>query len=101
LKEFKSNFKVYEAGKNLIRIDIMDDDKYRYAAWPLGHKISEKPDLILYNGVWEIEGSGGWWSVTFKNSNWTYVVQDIPLDGLKLEVYNGNEDFSYPLKERK
>ena len=73
LKNYTSNFIVCETEKNLFRIDVTGET-YRYAAWPIGHKMSEKPDIILYNGVYETAGTGHFWAITFKNGDWTYTI---------------------------
>jgi hypothetical protein len=56
-----------------IRIDEKADGVYRYAAWKIKNQKSE-PDIIIENGVWEFQGSGGNHTITFKNDGYTYIV---------------------------
>lgn len=55
-----------------IRIDDMGNDNYRYASWPLQGKQSDKPDLVIENGTFIHEGSGGNHRYEFKNSGYVY-----------------------------
>ncbi len=59
----------------LIRVDHLGDDKYRYASWKLAESESSKPDLVLGNGVFEYQGSGGNHDITFKNGDYIYKVE--------------------------
>lgn len=74
LKTFESPIYKIKTKKYLIRIDKLSDSKYRYTSWKIGEKESSKPDLILKNGQWEFEGSGGNSVITFSNGNYTYKV---------------------------
>ena len=56
-----------------IRIDEKTDGVYRYAAWKIKNQKSE-PNIIIENGVWEFQGSGGNHTITFKNDGYTYIV---------------------------
>lgn len=56
-----------------IRIDEKTDGVYRYAAWKIKNQKSE-PDIIIENGIWEFQGSGGNHTITFKNDGYTYIV---------------------------
>lgn len=60
--------------KYYIRIDELTNHKYRYASWKLGQKELSKPDIILTDGEWVFEGSGGNSVITFVNDNYTYKV---------------------------
>jgi hypothetical protein len=76
LKEFESNILIL-ISKNLeLRIDFTAAGKYRYASWSKGKPISQKPDLVITNGIVDIQGSAGGASWVFKNKNWTYTVTD-------------------------
>lgn len=39
--------------RNMIRIDKMKNDTYRYAAWKADEKISDKPELVILNGSYD------------------------------------------------
>ncbi len=56
------------------RIDQLDDNTYRYASWRKGKNESPKPNLILYNGKMEIQGSGGNHTFTFVSGRYKYMI---------------------------
>ena len=58
--------------KYRIRIDDMSAGKYRYASWKIDAKIGDKPDLIILNGEFVPDGSGGNYHYTFKNGKYIY-----------------------------
>lgn len=62
----------------IIRIDEFED-AYRYCSWSKGKSMSSIPDLIIYNGVVEKQGTMGGYTWTFKNKEWTYVVNQVDL----------------------
>lgn len=61
--------------KHIITIDDIGNDGYRYASWPLGSKISDKPALVITGGQKVIEGSGGNHTYVFKNGDYRYECQ--------------------------
>ncbi|SDB99577.1 hypothetical protein [Niabella drilacis] len=56
-----------------IRIDESAGDQLRYASWGL-QRGKKEPDLVLYNGVYEAQGSGGNHTISFTNDVYRYVV---------------------------
>lgn len=56
-----------------IRIDEESDGVYRYAAWKIKDQTKD-PDIVMENGVLAFQGSGGNHTITFKNSDYTYIV---------------------------
>jgi hypothetical protein len=72
LKEFKRPVCLLETGKFRIRIDDMGDGNYRYASWSLKNKQSDKPDLIIENGEFIPEGTGGNHRYEFKTNGYVY-----------------------------
>lgn len=74
LKTFENPTYKIKTKKYLIRIDELANSKYRYASWKIGEKESSKPDIIIENGEWKFEGSGGNHVITFVNGNYTYKV---------------------------
>ena len=50
LCNYKYNLSTLRDGKWLIRLDVMNNMSVRYAAWK-NQSITEKPSLVLYNGV--------------------------------------------------
>ena len=69
---FKTPVCVLETSKFKIRIDDMGNDKYRYASWSPSQKMSEKPDLIINNGKFVADGTGGNHYYDFKKGNFLY-----------------------------
>ncbi|WP_228458233.1 hypothetical protein [Chryseobacterium schmidteae] len=74
LKTFESPTYKIKTKKYLIRIDELENKKYRYVSWKISKKESSKPDLILTNGELEFQGSGGNHVITFTNGNYIYKV---------------------------
>ncbi len=74
LKDFKLPIYKIETKNYLLRIDQLDDNTYRYASWGKGKNESQKPNLILYNGKMEIQGSGGNHTFTFVSGRYKYMI---------------------------
>ncbi|MFW0702012.1 hypothetical protein ACN09M_03205 [Aliarcobacter butzleri] len=74
LKEFIEPTYKLKTKNFLIRIDKIDDSKYRYSSWKIGKSESSKPDLVLLNGEIDFSGSGGNRFFTFSNKNYKYMV---------------------------
>lgn len=74
LKYFYSPIYKIETQNYLLRIDRLYDNTYRYASWKKGKKESDKPDLILYNGEIDIQGSGGNHIFTFVAGKYKYII---------------------------
>jgi len=72
IQEFKQPICVLETSKYRIRIDDLGDWNYRYVAWPLNSKMSDKPKMVLEKGEYVPEGSGGNHSYKFKSSEYIY-----------------------------
>jgi hypothetical protein len=72
IKEFKNPICILETTKYRIRIDQLGDGNYRYASWPLKSKMSDRPDIIIENGEYKPEGSGGNHSFVFRNGDYVY-----------------------------
>ena len=76
LKKFDSSELVCVTDKFKIRIDYLGDN-YRYAVWPINKSQLEKPDLILTNGKWVAEGTGGNGYYEFTNGVYKYQVDQV------------------------
>jgi hypothetical protein len=50
----------------------MGNNNYRYASWSIKQKMSEKPDLVITNGKWIPDGSGGNSYFDFKKGDYLY-----------------------------
>lgn len=72
ISSFGRNIHIVKTKKFLIRIDEMNDGSNRYASWAIGSDMSQKPDLIINNGEYVREGTGGNHSFIFKNKEYEY-----------------------------
>ena len=75
LKNFKSPVYKIQTEKFLIRIDELSENSYRYVSWKAGAEEAIQPDLVLKNGLCEMQGSGGNHEFTFVNGIYTYKVR--------------------------
>src|SRR5262249_48844874 len=99
IRDWIENVMVCRSNNLLIRIDRTAKG-LRYVSWSKGHTIAEKPDLILYNGKVESQGSAGGWTWTFTNGRWTYIIDKVDLCedaykcGLFLQLLSGGKEYS-------
>lgn len=97
LQNFKSPVCVLQTDKHTIRIDQMADGTYRYASWKKGHNMNEKPDIVVLNGEFLPDGSGGNHSYVFKNGVYKYECEIIVLGEddappAYLHIYKGDKE---------
>ncbi len=76
IRDWIENVLVCRSNNLLVRIDRTAKG-LRYVSWSKGHAIADKPDLILYNGNQESQGSAGGWTWTFTNGGWTYIIDEV------------------------
>ncbi|MDA0327242.1 MAG: hypothetical protein O3C47_08695 [Bacteroidetes bacterium] len=74
LKKFEAPIHTIQTDKFIVRVDLLENEKYRYASWSIDSDISNKPDLVINNGEWTPDGSGGNHYYTFTNGEYSYVV---------------------------
>lgn len=72
VKQFSNPICILLTKKYKIRIDEMSNGKYRYASWKITAPMIDKPDIIIQNGEYVPEGSGGNHHYTFKNGKYIY-----------------------------
>ena len=72
ITKFKEPQIIIETSKFRVRIDDLGNDNYRYASWSVKQLMSEKPDLIITNGKWFHDGTGGNNHYDFKKGNFLY-----------------------------
>ena len=72
IKEFERPECLLETSKYRFRIDDLGDYIYRYTSWLIKSKMSDKPNLVLLNGKFVFDGSGGNGSYVFKNGDYIY-----------------------------
>lgn len=75
LRNYKSPVYKIQTEKFLIRIDELSENSYRYVSWKAGADEAILPDLVLKNGICEMQGSGGNHEFTFVNGIYTYKVR--------------------------
>ena len=99
LRNFDNEIVFMQTNKFKILLDYLSDGSIRYASWSKDKNISEKPDLILKNGILKYDGTGGNHSYIFKNYNYIYecvinvIVPDSYPDAF-LDIYKGDENIS-------
>ena len=71
LREYKENVYTFKTENQIGRIDDMGDG-YRLALWSKNSDMKTKPDVIVLNGSYEIQGSAGNIIYTFKNGGKEY-----------------------------
>lgn len=97
IRAFLNPVCVLETAKFRVRIDEWTEGRYRYASWRISAKTSDKPELVLKNGVFEPDGSGGNHRYVFQSGDYRYVCSIILL-GEKdspqafLTVYKGERE---------
>ena len=79
LQQFIEPVYILETETYRIRIDEMAPDNYRYASWKLDKPMSDKPDIIIKKGKFTFSGSGGNYSIEFKNGQYRYHIEIIEL----------------------
>jgi hypothetical protein len=100
VKAWKKNILVCETEKYLVRVDMLDNDDLRYVAWRKPKIINEKPDVILYNGVQEFQGTMGGVTYTFHNNRYYYQIDEVDMAeseneiGLFLRMYKSKKDLA-------
>lgn len=72
ISNFAQPVLVFETAQYRIRIDDLGNNNYRYASWPIKSKMSDKPKLILTNGKFTPDGSGGNHNYQFKSGDNLY-----------------------------
>ena len=72
LRVYEEPVLMFKTVKYTIRVDLMPNNTYRYASWSRGHDISSKPDLIISDGVLNVDGSLHLKYYVFKNGDYEY-----------------------------
>ena len=97
LSQFEKPLYVLETSKFRIRIDDLGNNNYKYASWSINKSMADKPDLVLINGEFVAEGSGGNHSYIFKNADYIYECSIIVLGEensppAMLTIYKGDKE---------
>ncbi|MBL0736246.1 hypothetical protein JI750_05080 [Flavobacterium sp. GN10] len=72
LSNFKEPVAILETSKFRIRIDDLGNNNYRYASCSIKKKMTDAPDLVIENGVFFADGTGGNHHYEFKKGNFKY-----------------------------
>lgn len=72
IAKFQTPVCILETSKFRIRIDDLGKDNYRYASWSIKKSMSDEPDLVITNGKWVADGSGGNSHYDFKKGTYLY-----------------------------
>ncbi|MBZ4035756.1 hypothetical protein K6T82_13330 [Flavobacterium sp. 17A] len=72
LSKFKEPVAILETSKFRIRIDDLGNNNFRYASWSIKKKMTDTPDLVIENGVFVADGTGGNHYYEFKKGNFKY-----------------------------
>lgn len=74
LSEYEKPKILIETEKYIVRIDELATGDLRYASWKIPSTMTDAPELVLLNGEYEYQGSGGDVHYIFKNGVYKYVV---------------------------
>jgi len=72
ISNFKEPVAILETSKFRIRIDDLGNNKFRYVSWVIKNRMTDKPDLVIENGVFYSDGTGGNHHYEFKKGNFRY-----------------------------
>lgn len=72
IAKFKAPECVLETSKFRVRIDDLGNDNFRYASWSIKKGMNQEPDLVISNGKWFQEGTGGNHRFEFKKGQYIY-----------------------------
>jgi hypothetical protein len=97
IANYKNPKYIIETNKFRIRIDVLEDNSYRYSSWNLKQSMSQKPDLIINNGIMIADGNGGSHHFEFKSEGYTYecyivVIGSDESPPAQLKIYKGEKE---------
>ncbi|WP_041557402.1 hypothetical protein [Cellulophaga algicola] len=74
--EVENNIIHCENEKFIIKIDNLKNGNLRYTSWDKPKSIFNEPNLILYDGKIEQQGTGGGYHYVFKSDEWNYIIEN-------------------------
>ncbi|KGO05394.1 hypothetical protein [Dokdonia donghaensis] len=74
--EVKNNIIHCENKKFTIKVDNLKNGDLRYISWNKPKSTSDEPNLILYDGKVERQGTGGGFHYIFKSGEWNYIIEN-------------------------
>ena len=72
----KNNIIYCENSQFSIKVDNLKNGGIRYTSWNKPKSISDEPDLILYDGKVEQQGTGGGYHYLFESGEWRYIIEN-------------------------
>lgn len=75
LRDYKQPVLAFETEKLKVRIDDMGENSFRLATWLVNEKTIEKPEVVIPDGKFIREGSGGNHYFSFEDGAETYKVE--------------------------
>lgn len=72
IKNYQTPILIATTDRFKIRIDELENEKFRYVSWSVNSEMSVKPDLILTSGKLIRQGNGGNHFYEFINGNYRY-----------------------------
>jgi len=86
IREFKRLKLLFCTKDYRIRIDVMDNDTYRYTSWKKSASMSERPDLIIHNGIYNESDK----KFHFENNGYTYCIEP-DISASQLTIYHDGD----------
>ena len=94
LQQYKKNVYIFRTENNIGRIDELENG-YRLALWSKNSDMKTKPDVIVLNGSYEIQGSAGNTIYTFKDGEkeYNFYITHLSYDSppYELEIYENGK----------
>jgi len=75
LRDYKQPVLAFQTNRFKVRVDDMGNNTFRYVSWPVNTKTIDQPDMVIPDGKFIREGSGGNHYFSFENGAYTYKVE--------------------------
>lgn len=75
LRDYKQPVLAFQTNRFKVRVDDMGNNTFRYVSWPVNAKTIDQPDMVIPDGKFIREGSGGNHYFSFENGAYTYKVE--------------------------
>ncbi|WP_343691557.1 hypothetical protein [Chitinophaga sp.] len=75
LRDYNQPVLAFQTDKYKVRVDDMGNGNFRYASWPVNVKTIDQPEMVIPDGKFIREGSGGNHYFSFENGVYTYKVE--------------------------
>ncbi|MBQ2883145.1 MAG: hypothetical protein IJE43_05135 [Alphaproteobacteria bacterium] len=105
LRKYNNNIVIFKTDTKLGRIDEINtdeyyDSQYRLALWDKNGKMSDKPEILISDGIVEYYGTANNTEYHFKSEDYEYVffvnyVGPMDMKPYEFGVYKNNEELDY------